>query len=416
MTTPINLFIQNLKNFENSSYIYDYEELVNSLNELDRMIGMNKIKEQIISQIKFYLVNKYRKTVGLDSHMFHTTLTGPPGCGKTSIAEILAKIWVSLGLIEYKPEVKKVEDEDDGFLNLLNIRKDLDEFRDKIDLLSRNIHEKEYGISLLIEKFNDVNKLLLKIKKKPKNIYINKLIHNISEMKKEMQELLLINSIEPKEKIKIKTENLVVKLRRDDLVAKYVGHTAIKTREVLNKSLGKVIFIDEAYELYNCLGESSNDSFGMECLNTILSFMNEHSSKCIIIFAGYEDLLQKTIFRIQPGLQRRISWTFNIEKYSPSELIDIYEKQLKDNKWNLIEKNKLLPLFTQNKEYFKFGGGDTLRLAIYTKTVYSDVNFIKLLNNEIINSDITFDIVRKSIDILKSNQEKKDELPFGMYV
>jgi SpoVK/Ycf46/Vps4 family AAA+-type ATPase len=159
-------------------------------------------------------------------------------------------------------------------------------------------------------------------------------------------------------------DSKVLKLRRDDLVGKYVGHTAIKTREALMKGVGKVIFLDEAYELYNTSSDGG-DSFGMECLSTILHFINEYSDKCIIIFAGYEDLLKKTIFKVQPGLERRIGWTFNINPYNYSELASIYEKQLRDKSWNIYQnhRERITELFKKNFSLFKNGGGDTLRLA-----------------------------------------------------
>jgi SpoVK/Ycf46/Vps4 family AAA+-type ATPase len=201
------------------------------------------------------------------------------------------------------------------------------------------------------------------------------------------------------------------------LIGKYVGHTAIKTREALMTGLGKVIFLDEAYELYNVTSDSSSDSFGMECLSSILNFMNEFSDQTIIIFAGYEDLLKKTIFRVQPGLERRIAWTFTLNPYNETELVQIYEKQLQEKSWVLEDKDKILELFKLNKEFFKHGGGDTLRLTTYTKTIYSDVCFERLLQNKEIISTINYEIVNKAIEVLKeSNLQKKDSKPpEGMY-
>ena len=72
-----------------------------------------------------------------------------------------------------------------------------------------------------------------------------------------------------------------------------------------------------------------------------MHFINEYSDKCIIIFAGYEDLLKKSIFKVQPGLERRIGWTFNINPYNHSELASIYEKQLREKSWNINENHKL---------------------------------------------------------------------------
>jgi len=228
-----------------------------------------------------------------------------------------------------------------------------------------------------------------------------------------------INSSGSQTPTKVDDISKFIKLRRDDLIGKYIGHTAIKTREALMNGLGKVIFIDEAYELYNVTTDSSSDSFGMECLSAILNFMNEFSDRSIIIFAGYEDLLKKTIFRVQPGLERRIAWTFTLNPYNEQELVQIYEKQLMEKSWILEDKDKILTLFKTNKDHFKHGGGDTLRLTTYTKTVYSDICFEKLLQNEEITSIISFEIVSKAIQVLKENVNSQKlsahKPPEGMY-
>lgn len=157
----------------------------------------------------------------------------------------------------------------------------------------------------------------------------------------------------------------------------------------------------------------------MECLNTILSFINEHSDKCIIIFAGYEDLLQKTIFKAQPGLQRRIGWNFKIDKYTYQELFEILKSQFNEN-WKLIDDDKILNLFRENYKSFKFFGGDTLRLSMYTKNVYNKFAFERLVENKEINSNITYEMVKEGFEMLTQNQnvlnERDNGPPPGMYI
>lgn len=417
MTELLN-FIELLDNFSDSEHIQNYEELKNSLNKLYSMIGMKEIKRDIITQIQFYLVNCVRKTSSLDSHMFHTVLTGPPGCGKTTVAEIMAEIWVALGIIkpveEPKPKIIL-----DSLLDFIDNQKELDELKEKNDNLQNSIRNKN---DVLIETLELVNKIhipLNQFKKSHDRKHFRLCKKRIESVKERLNQGISIYTREIKLKPKIDTKNLVIKLRRDDLIGKYVGHTAVKTREALMKGLGKVIFIDEAYELYNTTGEG-NDSFGMECLNTILSFINEHSDKCIIIFAGYEDLLNKTIFRVQPGLQRRIAWNFKIEKYSAEELTNIFEKQLSESSWILENKIQTIELLKRNEKLFKFAGGDTLRLAMYVKNIFSKVSFEKLIKNEPLDSIITMNMLKEAIKILEQNQEvlsdKNSEPPPGMYI
>jgi hypothetical protein len=131
-----------------------------------------------------------------------------------------------------------------------------------------------------------------------------------------------------------KDEDLPFKIiTRENLVAKYVGQTAPLTMETLNSCLGHVVLIDEAYLLYH--NQNSGDSFGMEALTLINEFMSKHAGEIIIIFAGYKDLMKETIFKAQPGLQRRCGWTFEINAYSPSELAEIFTRQLARDNWEI---------------------------------------------------------------------------------
>ena len=109
-----------------------------------------------------------------------------------------------------------------------------------------------------------------------------------------------------------------IEVSRSDLVAGYVGQTALKTREVLESALGGVLFIDEAYSLNS---DSQND-FGMEAIDEILKFMEDHRKDMVIIFAGYTkemtDFLKKN-----SGLESRIPHTFDFADYTPDEIVQI---------------------------------------------------------------------------------------------
>lgn len=487
-------FIGKLENLNIESpikkYVLNFDELLISLKKLDSMIGMSDVKKNIISQIKYYFVNKSRKVHSLDKQeFFHTTLLGPPGSGKTTVAEHLADIWMSLGVLNPKKSKEPHEDSNDFDEEKIksskiysslkkeneNISKklettqiDLTDFQSSLRIIKDDIfHQRnimkdlldyieQNRYSLSIDSYNRLKNTLISYQYKVdamlksnyihKNISIEKIDDNdfepiIQDLNDGLSEtnsceeknnditisflkdspfdfssifsrnLNKINNSNNVESSDSSSGSKVLKLRRDDLVGKFVGHTAIKTREALMKGIGKVIFLDEAYELYNTAVSDGGDSFGMECLNTILHFINEYSDKCIIIFAGYEDLLKKSIFKVQPGLERRIGWTFNINPYNHNELALIYEKQLKDKSWNIYEnhKERISELFKKNFSLFKNGGGDTLRLALYTKTVYSDLSFIKLLENEELDKDITYEVVDKAIEVLRENIENQGE-------
>jgi SpoVK/Ycf46/Vps4 family AAA+-type ATPase len=425
-------------------YVKNLNGFINSLKSLNSMIGMNDLKNNIVSQIKYYFVNQFRlsklENPPKELQMFHTVLLGPPGCGKTTAAEILANIWMNLGVLKQEnnkiiPSKEFMLDIPIPNLNFLNQEKE--KLKKCIEDCSKEAFDSKVRLCAIKtelffekEKLSDLSTILTNNKQDIDSILYQTINNKINSLDSGYEHIIKkyigsdnrkipnANEIETiEEETNIKESSNFIKLRRDDLIGKYVGHTAIKTREALMAGLGKVIFIDEAYELYNVTSDTSSDSFGMECLSSILNFMNEFSDRTIIIFAGYEDLLKKTIFRVQPGLERRIAWTFTLNPYNENELVQIYEKQLQEKSWILENKDKIINLFKINKEFFKHGGGDTLRLATYTKTVYSNICFERLLQNQEISSTINYDIVLKAIEVLKdTNLQKKDSKPpEGMY-
>ncbi|MDK6292289.1 MULTISPECIES: AAA family ATPase [Aerococcus] len=108
-----------------------------------------------------------------------------------------------------------------------------------------------------------------------------------------------------------------IEVSRSDLVAGYVGQTALKTREVLESALGGVLFIDEAYSLAN-----SNDNFGQEAINEILKFMEDHRQDIIIVLAGYTKEMN-AFLSTNSGLTSRIPNVFDFEDYSEDEIVEI---------------------------------------------------------------------------------------------
>lgn len=165
----------------------------------------------------------------------------------------------------------------------------------------------------------------------------------------------------------LKTNNFV-KVTRQDLIAGYLGQTAIKTAKVIEEAKGGVLFIDEAYSLAN---SEKEDSFSKECLDTICECLSNYKDDLMVIIAGYEDELNNTFFRVNKGLESRFIWRFTMDPYNPEELMEIYNKIVMENEWKLKEDALSLEWFKKNSKQFTNYGRDMEQLFTYTKICHS---------------------------------------------
>ncbi|MBU3724472.1 MAG: CbbX protein [Burkholderiaceae bacterium] len=116
----------------------------------------------------------------------------------------------------------------------------------------------------------------------------------------------------------------VVSVTRDDLVGQYIGHTAPKTKEILKKAMGGVLFIDEAYYLYR--PENERD-YGQEAIEILLQVMENNRDDLVVILAGYKDRMN-TFFKSNPGMSSRIAHHIDFPDYTDEELLLIADKML----------------------------------------------------------------------------------------
>jgi probable Rubsico expression protein CbbX len=123
----------------------------------------------------------------------------------------------------------------------------------------------------------------------------------------------------------------LVAVTRDDLVGQYIGHTAPKTREVLKRAMGGVLFIDEAYYLYR--PENERD-YGQEAIEILLQVMENQRDDLVVIFAGYKDRMD-TFFRSNPGMSSRVAHHIDFPDYSPAELHSIAALMLEQMQYRL---------------------------------------------------------------------------------
>ena len=438
--------------------------LVASLQELNDLIGNDKVKDSVATQVSHLIMVKRRSlensSIKEDEVMLNTVLYGPPGVGKTLVGTKLAKIWYSLGYLdgsrnskEKKQElgemIKDLFKENGGFgasgtsddttltiyvlfifivvfITLLSMAWS---FYTKfgglwtvfvISMMLLIILGVGYYVSASLNNSNNSNNA--------NNANINNIkagkdakgppcigkdcpnnagkpvdpknppgIHNLNETGQYGGIPTMVNLPSDSEIITI--------VSRADFVDKFVGWSDKKTIKLLQENLGKVVFVDEAYSLVTDM----HDSFGMEVLTAINLFISQHSKEIIVIFAGYKDLMESSIFSFQPGLRRRFMWQFDCNGYTEDQMFDIFKMQLNKKGWELSEEEETRELFSQNMDAFPSFGGDTERLAFFAELEHSR-DFISNEKGMSINR-LTADHVRRGIMKLQENniQSNPDE-------
>ena len=126
----------------------------------------------------------------------------------------------------------------------------------------------------------------------------------------------------------------LVAVTRDDLIGQYIGHTAPKTKEVLKRAMGGVLFIDEAYYLYR--PENERD-YGQEAIEILLQVMEGQRDDLVVIFAGYKDRMDR-FFSSNPGMMSRVAHHIDFPDYSDDELMAIAGLMLQRMQYNLSDK------------------------------------------------------------------------------
>lgn len=234
-------------------------KLVEPLETLQTMVGLEDIKASIFKQVVFHLQD-------LDNgnkDMHHTVIKGPPGVGKTQISHIIARIYKGLGFLK---------------------------------------------------------------------------------------------------------KDTVVSVKRDDLIAGYLGQTAMKAKKKYEEALGGVLLIDEAY----ALGDGSDkDSYSKEAIDLLTSYLSEHGHEFICIIAGYKEALEKRFFSVNEGLARRFNIHYEIKPYSGTDICQIFQKLVADGGWQLDASAYNPEFFVKNRDAFPHFGGDMQTLFAYTKKAHS---------------------------------------------
>ncbi len=306
--------------------IQNQQDLRNALIELNNLVGLSKLKEQVVNQILFFL-----QDLNEPGTFLHTVITGSPGTGKTTLINIMAKIYKSLGILQ---------------------------------------------------------------------------------------------------------KGHVVKADRSDLIAEYLGQTAIKTKKVLDSAKGGIILIDEAYSLGS--DSKNTDSFSKECIDTINQYLSEHVDELVCIICGYEKEIEKCFFKKNSGLARRFQWRFNIDSYSAKDLCDIFMSQFTSLQksvgppsptnsigasgasWTLgdtLTQEYITKKIDENMKYFSGNGGSTRSLIDKCKVIYAQRNFNndsvkKLKKQKMTEKVLTLEDFDRGLEtyLESMNKNNKDQL------
>lgn len=212
----------------------------------------------------------------------------------------------------------------------------------------------------------------------------------------------------------ILTKKTFKKVSRNDLIAGYLGQTAIKTKDMIKASLGGVLFIDEAYSLGN---SEKRDSFAKECVDTLCEALSEHKHNWMVIIAGYEKELNDCFFSLNEGLNSRFTWRFKLDAYKPDELKSIYEKQVRDYGWTTTNTSTLPESwFAARMDYFTTYGRDMETLFTKTKIAHSRRVFCLPVSEKKI---ITMDDLENGYKLFIENpevKERKERVGGGAYM
>lgn len=384
--------IKELQNNSNDFQIKNRERLVASIKHLrDNVIGMSTVKNEVADLTKLLITNPKTKV------MIHSVIYGPPGVGKTSVAKVIANVVSSIGFLGEK------DSDDDGSKGGYSKLKTETGLDSKMNLILIMILILTLGLPLLdaFLKGSLIIKVVIIIVICAVVSYFLYLRYQ-SRNRKSFSASQMQNS----PMMTFADEDNLRVVGKEDLVAGFVGQSALKTKKILEECNGKVLFIDEAYSLITG-GGANADSFGVESLNVICQYMTEFPRRTMIIFGGYRHLLMR-LFEVQPGFKRRVVWQFDCPKYEADELFAIFNLQIEKNNWMIRDKEKIKQFFKENGDKFPENGGSTENLALFSEIAHSKNYFYNRLTSK--QNVIDIDDVKEGMKKLIENNIEKDSI------
>ena len=196
-------------------------------------------------------------------------------------------------------------------------------------------------------------------------------------------------------------KNKFIDVTAKDLVAEYVGQTAIKTSRIIESALDGVLFIDEAYSI---VSQNRTASFGDESIAALVQAMEKYKSRLVVIFAGYT-LEMKNFVDSNPGIASRIGYTFEFSNYTTEELIEIFRCYAKEKGFEVEEEAipEIIDIIERNRITRNFGNARFMinlfeRLIMVHAQNFSDENAMTITKNDALNLEKENFYSKKNID------------------
>lgn len=440
------------------------------LDKLRKMVGMRNIKDYISELILEHFVTVHDEE-DLDervddSRMKHFLLLGPPGCGKSTISEMMANIICAIGFLKTPtPEIlrdleeKKDNSRDSEFFSqgdkltsliptsskssrlynadLKKRNLNLGGKMQQIEILTRKMREKTGLLDQVLETLDHQGSEGCPEQKEPiipaieKNGNIDLRLHlveTVREIRTSLDQLSKLSHtsesprvfLDPtdirsrtstgREQEEIKPEAdfkaNYVPVSRAELIGRFVGQTAPKVRDNVAKALGGVLFIDEAYGIVNKTGENV-ECFSSECINMLCGYMSKYSQYFIVLMAGYTEETINAI-SVNRGMERRFLHTLVIDDYKPEEVGKIFIHQLGSAGLRLDPSIDITSFVVQNHKFFGTTGSNSSKMSAICKKGYSKRRFHEICDQierrQPLNT-ITLEILNSSIRKLQSESD-----------
>ncbi|MBQ8954762.1 MAG: AAA family ATPase [Clostridia bacterium] len=204
----------------------------------------------------------------------------------------------------------------------------------------------------------------------------------------------------------ILSKGQLVEVDRSGLVAGYVGQTATKTSEVIEKAKGGVLFIDEAY----ALNSSSENDFGQEAIDTILKAMEDNRDDLVVIVAGYDGLMDRFIHS-NPGLESRFNRYLHFDDYNLEEMMGIFQLQCKKGCYEMDEEAREAVrtfISEENTNSISFGNARGVR-NIFEKVLVNQANRLAAMEN--VTREDLMKITKEDVDLARGIDPNAPEQP-----